>query len=549
MKKILSLVLCFLILSSVAVTVMAAGVDSEVSYSVALEVSAPKNGRDTYYIGETVTVKVAVSTKDANGDALGTTPTAPVYGFNGTVNYDSLMLSFEGNKTQGEFKNMVCNTDEAKGRLTFTYLCPVKNSELAGVKVSEEFVAAQFEFKVLRDGISEMTLTDLVFTNKDASARPILSLKGKNELVSGTGVNVSDSATLTRAITNAKAELEAAVMNPSSTLVYPAFTVSKESYDALDEAIKNAERTLSKAELSDEFAEAEKLLASALKDFEAAKLYGERFDSSSIDSILDKQNEFVELLAVAHENGSLVAGHDRQLVRYGTSATVQAVPDEGYEVVKVVVNGKEYKGDSIITIASLTSKTQVEFFFAKKPRFVDVTRDKWYFDAVEKIAETGLFEGTSKTEFSPEQSMTRAMLVTVLHRLDGKSAPSSDVTFTDVEKGTWYTDAIAWASENSIVGGYGDGRFGTNDSISRQDMITILYRYLKYKGLTPSKSSSLDRFEDATEVGDWAREALEWATGVGIIQGTGNTTLAPRDASTRAQVATVMLRYTEFISQ
>ncbi|MBQ5648734.1 MAG: S-layer homology domain-containing protein, partial [Clostridia bacterium] len=131
---------------------------------------------------------------------------------------------------------------------------------------------------------------------------------------------------------------------------------------------------------------------------------------------------------------------------------------------------------------------------------------------------------------------------------DGKPAVSKGVTFKDVETDTWYTDAIAWAAANGIVNGYSADAFGTNDSISRQDMVTILYRYLKYKGLTPADGAALDVYTDAVSVSDYAKPAMQWAYATGIIKGTSDTTLAPLDDCTRAQVATIILRYTENIT-
>ena len=200
-----------------------------------------------------------------------------------------------------------------------------------------------------------------------------------------------------------------------------------------------------------------------------------------------------------------------------------------------------------MTIASVTNKTVVEFKFTKLPRFTDVAKGAWYFDSVEKIVEMGLFAGTSDTQFSPDAPMTRAMLVTVLHRLEGKTAPKKAAAFADVPAGQWYSDAIAWASENGIVNGYGADTFGTNDSISRQDMVTILYRYLKYKGITPIDGKALDNFTDGGNVSDYAKSAMEWAYAQGLINGTSETTLSPKDNCTRAQVATIILRYTQNI--
>ena len=553
MKRIVSLILCVFMLLSLITVTSAAETDAEVSYSLKIEASAPVNG-ETYSVGETVTLTVAVSTMDIMGNPAPEL-SAPVYGFNGALNYNSFLLNLTNVTKPAHFGNMIYKNEASTGRVTFSFLCQADGSSLSGINVGSEFVLAKFTFKTLKDGVSSSYLSDMIITDKEAGARPIISSTQKLDISIGTGEMVADAESLAKSIEDAQKQLDLAIMNPNGELVYPAFTVSQETYDALERAIENARQVLSYATFSDEFLEAETTLVNAIYAYENAKLYGKKNNdnSHSVGGIIvgEKDKKLVEVIAVAGGNGKIAAGYEKQLVRYGTSATVVAIPDEGYEVEKIVVNGLEYPGDETVTIASVTAKTQVEFYFRvkpKAPRFADVARGAWYFDAVEQIAEMGLFAGTSETEFSPEMPMTRAMLVTVLHRLDGKPSAGAEVMFKDVASDMWYTDAIAWASANGIVNGYNEETFGTNDSISRQDMVTILYRYLKYKGLTPADGVELDMYTDAEQISDYAKTAMEWANATGLVKGTSETTLSPKDNCTRAQVATIILRYTENIS-
>ncbi|MBE6913020.1 MAG: hypothetical protein E7473_10900 [Ruminococcaceae bacterium] len=545
MKKIISLMIGILVLMSLFI-VSTVAEDSNVSYALSLEATAPRNG-ETYAIGETVTITVAVSTRDAMGNPGTDIVPAPIYAFNGVLHYNSYLMSLTNTVVRDYFNTMICKNNAAEDKITFSYLCSSVGQELSGANVGVDFILAKFTFKTLNDGISAITLSDIVLTDKNANARPIVSTSNC-EINIGTGEVISDPHTLIKSIENAKKQLNDAIMNPASEIVYPAFTVTQATYDALSLAIKEAEKALELAVLPDEFLEAEKALTNALYLYEDAKIYGRK--PGDVSGVVGgfvagggKEKNLIEVTAVAGEHGKIVQGYEKQLVRNGTSATVQAVPDEGYAVEKVIVNGMQYPADETVTIASVTAKTHVEFYFNKKTRFKDVARGSWYFDAVEKIAEMGLFTGTSATEFSPDMPMTRAMLVTVLHRLDGKESTVGQVTFKDVASGTWYTEAIAWASANKIVNGYSANTFGTNDSISRQDMVTILYRYLKYKGVTPEGGASLNAYKDADKVSDYAKAAMEWAYSEGLVKGTSDTTLSPKDNCTRAQVATIILRY------
>ncbi len=176
-------------------------------------------------------------------------------------------------------------------------------------------------------------------------------------------------------------------------------------------------------------------------------------------------------------------------------------------------------------------------------RFIDVPVGSWYEEAIDFVTDRGLFQGTSDTTFSPELSMTRAMLVTVLWRLDGKPGPATAGEFDDVPGDQWYSDAVFWAAANGIVDGYGDGRFGPDDPITREQMAVILYRYCAFKGYETSEPADISRYDDAESVSSWAREAICWANGAGLITGMTDTTLAPKETATRAQVATILMRF------
>lgn len=174
--------------------------------------------------------------------------------------------------------------------------------------------------------------------------------------------------------------------------------------------------------------------------------------------------------------------------------------------------------------------------------FKDVRTDDWFFDAVLFAAERELFSGVSETSFAPERTMTRAMLVTVLYRAEGSPAATATANFADVESGQWYTEAIAWAVQNGIATGYDSRTFGANDAITREQMAQMLYRYASYKEFDVRAEADFTSFSDAGTISPWAKDGMTWAVGSGLIQGISSAKLAPNAQSTRAQVATVLMR-------
>lgn len=174
--------------------------------------------------------------------------------------------------------------------------------------------------------------------------------------------------------------------------------------------------------------------------------------------------------------------------------------------------------------------------------FVDVAPWCWFYEEVCYAYEKGLVNGTDATHFSPDQNITRAMFLTFLYRLEGQPEVES-ATFLDVAENSWYAKPVSWARSNQIVYGYGDGRFGPDDILSREQMITILYRYAAYLGYDLSISVGVPDFDDVAEVEDYSLSALRWAVSFQIISGTGGNKVSPDANVTRAQVAALLSRF------
>ena len=182
--------------------------------------------------------------------------------------------------------------------------------------------------------------------------------------------------------------------------------------------------------------------------------------------------------------------------------------------------------------------------------FTDVPEGKWFTDAVKFAYANNLFGGTSETTFTPDGNMTRGMLVTVLWRLDGKPAPKGGNAFNDVAAGKYYTDAVTWAAENKVVGGVGNGKFNPDGNVTREQIAAIMFRYAKFKSYDTSKTADLSKFPDSGKVSAYAKEPLSWANAEQLIAGTsqnGATLLDPQGNATRAQVATILMRYVQNI--
>lgn len=181
-----------------------------------------------------------------------------------------------------------------------------------------------------------------------------------------------------------------------------------------------------------------------------------------------------------------------------------------------------------------------------KPKlpFTDVSTSDWFYSDVMFVYENGLFSGTDSRSFSPNASMTRAMLVTVLYRLEGEPAGTGSSSFSDVRSGSYYEKAVAWAAANGIVTGTGSTSFSPDAKVTREQLAAILYRYAQYKKLDTDAGTKLDSFSDAGNVSGYASEALSWAVSEGLINGASGR-LMPKGDATRAQVAAILHRFVE----
>ena len=179
-----------------------------------------------------------------------------------------------------------------------------------------------------------------------------------------------------------------------------------------------------------------------------------------------------------------------------------------------------------------------------KPPFTDVSTSDWFYSDVMFVYENGLFSGTDSRSFSPNASMTRAMLVTVLYRLEGEPVGTGSSSFSDVRSGSYYEKAVAWAAANGIVTGTGSTSFSPDAKVTREQLAAILYRYAQYKKLDTDAGAKLDSFSDAGNVSGYASEALSWTVSEGLINGASGR-LMPKGDATRAQVAAILHRFVE----
>ena len=177
--------------------------------------------------------------------------------------------------------------------------------------------------------------------------------------------------------------------------------------------------------------------------------------------------------------------------------------------------------------------------------FTDVSEKDWFYGDVMFVYENGLMLGTSKTLFSPHGTATRGMMATILWRMEGSPAPKGKNSFTDVVAGKWYADAITWAAEKGIFAGYGKDKFGPDDPITREQLAAIFYRYADYKGYDLTVKGNLDTFKDADKITDYAKTAMQWAVGSGLVKGKSGNLLDPQGTATRAEIAAMLHRFIE----
>lgn len=178
-------------------------------------------------------------------------------------------------------------------------------------------------------------------------------------------------------------------------------------------------------------------------------------------------------------------------------------------------------------------------------QFTDVNENDWYYDAVKYVYANGLMSGVSDTTFAPNANTTRGMIVTVLYRMENQPNVTIDNSFNDVKSTDYYGNAIYWAKQNNIVSGYNSTTFAPNDNITREQMAAILYRYAAYKGYSVDKTSDLSNFNDTSNISNYALTPIKWAVSSGLISGMGDGTISPLGNASRAQIATILMRFIE----
>ena len=241
----------------------------------------------------------------------------------------------------------------------------------------------------------------------------------------------------------------------------------------------------------------------------------------------------------------------------GQTVTITVTPDEGYKVGSVTVkrpNGStvpvtgQGNGKYIFTMPSGGVTVDVTFIPEDWP-FVDVTEDKWYYDAVAYVYQQGIMVGMSETTFEPNTTVNRAQVVQMLYNLEGQPQVSGDSGFSDIWDGQWYAKAVAWASANDVVAGYEDGTFRPTRAVTREEFAQILYNYAKCKGYGLSASADLGKFPDSGQVSSWAEIALGWANGNGLINGHDDGRLDPKGSTIRAQAASILMNFDKGFAQ
>ena len=183
--------------------------------------------------------------------------------------------------------------------------------------------------------------------------------------------------------------------------------------------------------------------------------------------------------------------------------------------------------------------------------FSDASATAWYHDGVHYVLESGIMNGVGNGKFGPGNATSRAMIAQILWNMEGKPIVNYAMRYTDVDADAWYAEAVRWATAQGIMSGYGYNKFGPNDDMTREQLVTIMYRYAQYKGVDVSvgEDTNILSYDDALTVSEFAIPAMQWAVGSGAVSGRTNTTLNPKDTATRAEIATIIMRYCEEIAK
>ena len=262
-------------------------------------------------------------------------------------------------------------------------------------------------------------------------------------------------------------------------------------------------------------------------------------------------------------NGTVAA--DKKSAASGATVTITVTPETGYKVGTVTVKDKNGKTiaatekDGKYSFQMPASAVSVDVTFVKDGQssvgdcpkdstcpvdpFKDTANNAWWHDGIHYCVQQGLMNGVASDQFAPNGTTTRAMIVTILWRMEGSPATSYGMSFTDVPAGQWYTEAIRWAQSTGVVTGYDAKTFGPNDNVTREQLAAILYRYTAHKGGDVSKRSTLAQFTDVNQISSWALENIQWANAVGMVNGRTDTIIVPKGNATRAEAASMIQRF------
>ena len=285
----------------------------------------------------------------------------------------------------------------------------------------------------------------------------------------------------------------------------------------------------------------------------AAGNYTSAYAYAAVMKIVTEFDVNYNIIATANRGGS-VSPSGSVKVASGSDKTFTFKPKDGYELVDVLVDGESIGAVSSYTFRNVKADHSIKAIFTAENEkieppveewrnpFGDVSRSDWFYAAVEYVASNSLMEGTSSVQFAPGAVTTRSQLVTILWRLAGEPDAKVDSGFTDLTQ-RWYTEAVNWAAENDIVEGVSATKFAPDDVVTREQIVTILYRYAMYKDYDTSAYSSFNKFVDGANVSGFAEDAMHWAVSENLIIGKEGSRLDPKGAASRAEIAAMLQRF------
>ena len=243
-------------------------------------------------------------------------------------------------------------------------------------------------------------------------------------------------------------------------------------------------------------------------------------------------------------NGGSISPKGTVRVEKGDSKTYTITADKGYAIADVTVNGKSVGAVDSYTFKNVTSDQTIRATFAlegaaEQPGFSDVSKNDWFYDAVQDAVDMGLMAGVSADRFDPKGTVTRAMVAQILYAREGKPTVSGAAAISDVPANAWFHNAMQWAKGQGVIAGYPDGRMDPNAPVTREQLAVILHSYAQKKDMDLSKTAGLAGYADAADVSVWAKDAMSWAVGSGLISGRSASTLAPAGSATRAECAVI----------